>query len=398
MKKLLLLAIIAAFFGFSSQPVIAEPHIDEMGSLIEEVSLLNLLRGLYLSEEQATKISALAIEAKHIRQETISKIKKLNTLPVLKKLRDELYTALAEKPPQIREKAVELDNENHILTGKALTKIAKMEDQLKKILSPGQLNIFWEFSPCVVPELDFENPTRAGQAAATSRLMPVVDLIRSASDNMWKKHGQAYMNHILKIIEQEAGKMTDEVREDMRRRLVKQAWKVRQMSEPDYLLRKESLAGGFMLVNREHTLRSGYRKTGKLARFFLSDAAANVMPKWVEIHFKKKENSNKTNIIIPEKKKSCTIEQSESSKLPLNIKNEDKDKYFWEVQVPDSISRLGETPFLQHLYCAFPLSHSKAMFNEEDQYVDKCILLNGLAPILTGKGKMQYYSKVEGEP
>lgn len=101
-----------------------------------------------------------------------------------------------------------------------------MEDEIKTMLSHGQQNIFWSFVPCIVPEVDFENPVRTGQAAASSRLMPACELIRTTSEEMWKKHGQAYLDHILKVIEQDAGKMTEETREDLRRRLVKHAWRI----------------------------------------------------------------------------------------------------------------------------------------------------------------------------
>lgn len=75
MKKILLVLMIfllpTASFAYS------EPQIDEMGQLIEEISLLNLLRGIYLSEEQAREITVYAVEAEKIRQEHLKKNKRI---------------------------------------------------------------------------------------------------------------------------------------------------------------------------------------------------------------------------------------------------------------------------------------------------------------------------------
>ncbi len=391
MKKLFLLLFILATVSLS-----AEPYIDQMGDLVEEISLLNVLRGMYLTRDQAHKIARLTAEAEKIRNDALKEIKALDSIQPMTRLRDDLYTALAEDPPKIREKVVELDDAAHEIIGRALDQIARMEEEIKKILSPGQQDIFWEFIPCIVPEVDFENPVRTGQAAASSRLMPALELVRNTPGDMWEKHGQAFVDHVLKITENEAGKMTDDVREDLRRRLVKHCWKIRSMKEADFMINKNKLAEELLLVNREHTQRSGHRVTGKLARFFLSPAAARVMPKWVEIHFGKDSRP------APEPKieKGCIeVDQSEPRIWQVPEKVTDKDKYFWEHQVPESLSRLRETPFWDHVNMAFPKAFSKCLFDENDRYVDKELLINEAAIVfLKREGKLKFYSETQGEP
>ncbi|MEW6709052.1 MAG: hypothetical protein AB1403_04450 [Candidatus Riflebacteria bacterium] len=391
MKKLFLLLFILATVSLS-----AEPYIDQMGDLVEEISLLNVLRGMYLTRDQAHEIARLTAEAEKIRNDALKEIKALDSIQPMTQLRDELYTALAEDPPKIREKVVELDNAAHEITGRALDRIARMEEEIKKILSPGQQDIFWEFIPCIVPEVDFENPVRTGQAAASSRLMPALELVRNTPNDMWEKHGQAFVDHVLKITENEAGKMTDDVREDLRRRLVKHCWKIRSMKEADFMINKSKLAEELLLINREHTQRSGFRTTGKLARFFLSPAAARVLPKWLEIHFGKESKMNET----PKIEKGC-VEGSQSDKKigPLPEKATDKDQHFWEVQVPQSLARLAETPYYDHVHTAFPKAFSKCLFDENDRYIDKENLINEAAMVfLKREGKLKFYSETQGEP
>lgn len=393
MKKIFVL--ILTFFCFLS-PLSAEPYIDEMGDLVEEISLLNVLRGMYLSEEQARTICELALEAEKIRSEAFAEIRALGSIPPMKQLRDELYAALAEDPPKIRAEVVKLDNKAHEITGLALDRVAKMEEQIKKILSPGQQDIFWVFVPCIVPEVDFENPIRTGQAAASSRLMPALELVRNTPKDMWEKHGQAFVDHVLKVTENEAGKMTDDVREDLRRRLVKHCWKIRTMSEADYMINKNKLAEELLLINREHTQRSGFRTTGKLARFFLSPTAARVFPKWVEIHFGKEAKSGKEKG-LQQGKLEPAPEKKPIWEVPVKIT--DKDKYFWETQVPKSLARLNETPYFDHINTAFPKAYSKTFFDENDRYIEKDRLINEAAEVfLKRQGQLKFYTQTQGEP
>lgn len=410
MKRIMqLMIVIVIAFAPSLQ---ASDYIDAMGDLVEEISLLNVLRGIYLNEEQAKRIAELAAEAEKIRAAARAEVEALAALPHFEQLRDELYTALAENPPEVRKQVVILDNRAHQITGRALDQIASMEADIKTILTHGQQNIFWEFVPCIVPEVDFENPARTGQAAASSRLMPACELIRTTGEEMWKKHGQAYLDHILKVIEQDAGKMTDDTREDLRRRLVKHAWKIRKMKEADYMINRNKLAEELLLINREHTLRSGFRTTGKIARFFLSPAAARVMPRWIETHFaagKPTAASEVTQSVasspaaapLPEEK---AIEKGPAASSPVDLNqsqapgSSDPDRKFWEELVPKSLARLSETPYYDHILHAYGKSYSRRLFDEENRYIDTFSLLKESGVILTRERDLTYYTLTQGEP
>lgn len=399
MKKLFIILALALLLPVSTLRA-ADNYIDKMGDLVEEISLLNVLRGIYLNEQQARRIAELAAEAEKLRNDARAEVEKLAALPAFSQLRDELYTALAENPPAVRAKVVELDNKAHQITGDVLHKIALMEDEIKTLLSHGQQNIFWSFVPCIVPEVDFENPVRTGQAAASSRLMPACELIRKTSEEMWKKHGQAYLDHILKVIEQDAGKMTEETREDLRRRLVKHAWKIRKMKEADYMINRDKLAEELLLINREHTMRSGFRITGKIARFFLSPAAARVMPKWIETHFSAApgQGSEPGSKKADDKSVAPPAAQPAAADQSMAPAATDLDREFWETLVPKSLARLSETPYYDHILHAYGKPLSRSLFDEENKYVETLKLLKEASVILTREGDLKYYTLTQGEP
>ena len=411
MKKV---AILLFCLMLVNSAVFAEDnYIDELGALVEEISLLNVLRGLYLNEEQARQIANFALEAEAIREKAKADIAQLQATEAFRQLRDELYTALVEDPPPIRSKVVEFDNQAHEITGEALNKIARLEDEVRKVLTHGQQKIIWEFVPCIVPELDFENPVRTGQAEASSRLLPALKLIRNTPEDMWKKHGQDYLDHILKVTEQEVGKMTDDTRDDLRRRLVKHAWKIRKMNEADFMINRDKLAEELLLINREHTLRSGHRITGKIARFLLSSHAAKVLPKWVETHFSQSAvpTTPYGTDVTPASESVPVSESSESNAVPASSSENldqslapatekpaiDADIHFWNELVPASLARLAETPFYDHIYHAFGQNYSQAFFDENNRYADIYEVINNAGKILEG-GRPDYYSLTPGEP
>lgn len=408
MRKILTLLLVTVVFAAGSAG--ADPYIDRVGQVIEEVSIVNLLRGMYLTKEQADIIYKLTIKAEKVRQQALKDVKALNMVEKYEALREALFTALPEAPPAMREEVVEYDEKAHNIVGGALDKIAAMEEEIQRALTPGQQDIFWEFVPCIVPEHDFENPIRAGQAAASTRLMPALELIRKTPAETWEKHGQAFVDHVLKITEQEAGKMTDDVREDLRRRLVKQCWKIRKMSEPDYLIKKEELAEDLLLVNREHTFRSSHRKTGKIARFFLSPAAYRVYPRWYKMHFgdkaaakTKEEALNEDDEARIDKQKSQeknenTVSEKEKD-MSLNSNENKVNDPFWSEQVPEALANLREPPFVRHFFLLTPQHYSERVFLETDKYVDKETLVNEAARVfLKREGELTYYSLIQGEP
>ena len=403
MKRLLVFFVVLMLTtSASAQP---DNYINDVGALVEEVSLLNLLRGLYLNEDQAKKIAALALEAESIRESAKQEVASLSVLPHLTQLRDDLFTALAEDPPAVRARVVELDNRAHQITGQALDKISQLEEQVRLVLTHGQQKIFWDFVPCIVPELDLENPVRTGQAEASSRLMPALKLIRATSEDMWKKHGQDYLDHILKVIEQDVGKMTEDTREDLRRRLVKHAWKIRKMKEADFMIHRNSLAEDLLLINREHTRRSGYRLTGKIARFLLSPTAVKILPRWVETHFSKDSGDSSSESQSETAEPSVTpagaqpaVQKLDQSVVPAGAAGgADADKLFWSQLVPKSLARLSETPYYDRIYHAFGKPYSLSFFDEENRYVDYYSLIEEAGVILQGE-RPRYYSLTPGEP
>jgi hypothetical protein len=124
------------------------------------------------------------------------------------------------------------------------------------------------------------------------------------------------------------------------------------------------------------------------------------MPKWVEIHFGKnrsEENSSSTKSTDKQGRLLPEVEKEPIWKVPEKVT--DQDRYFWEVQVPKSLARLSETPFIDHITTLFPKAGSITFFDENDRYVEKEALINEVANVfLKREGELRFYRQTQGEP
>lgn len=274
----------ASVAGFPRAAWSAPRPVAELEEIREEISLLNLLRGLYLSKEQVRKISDLARQAQTLRDTAVEPFlkEKERILKTFSGLRDSLYLAPgAEKTAQ--EQAQKLDHEMKEAMGSVHDRISQMEEEVDGILTEAQACIVDDFKPCLIPPKDLRNPVRVGQANDTpGALGKVADLIWAAPDGLWKARGSRLLEALAGKLEEESGAMSGAMKADVRRRIGEIAARIRKTSDVDYAVKRGDLAKEFLLIDPGKALKQGHKKIGKNGRWLLSDTAARVLPRWLE--------------------------------------------------------------------------------------------------------------------
>ncbi len=411
-------------------PICGHPaSVDAVCAVTEEISILNLLRGLYLTKEQTTALAALASEAQAIRTRTLARLEQRPTLKALQQLRDDLYTSLPEEPPKSRPAAIDENRQYHHIVGEMLDEIAGLEDRVASQLTRSQIDVFWGFAPCVVPEIDFEQPVRVGQVAGSAKTLPIVELIRSTPEHVWRTRGREYLQELMAIFEREVGKMTPDVRGDLQHRINMIALKIRRASDVDFMTNKGEYARELMIIEREKTLRSGHRRTGKLARFFLSPAAAVVLPRWYESHWGSQIGTASASgtpavlefprpasspLATPAPAPSPTV--GSQSALPPNTVREnfganacqhpclysrrtgDVEADRFAAAAIGSFRLIAEVPFLDHVTDAFGIVDPMATSGERARDVDIAVSFADAANILTNRRARTMFTQQQGEP
>jgi len=263
----------------------AAPRIPiELEEVREEISLLNLLRGLYLSKDQAGKILELARKAQALRDTAAVPFLKdrERIVEAFGKLRDALYLPPgAEKEAQ--EKAKGLDHEMKEAAGTAQDAIVGLEREVDAVLTEAQACIIEDFKPCLIPPHDLRNPVRVGQANDTPNMLgKIADLIHAAPPAFWEDRGGILLNKVAGKLEEESGAMSSTFKGDVRGRLNEIASRIRATSDVDYAVKRGGLAQELLLIDPRKALKQGHQKTGKNARWLLSDVTVRVLPRWIE--------------------------------------------------------------------------------------------------------------------
>ncbi|MBI3039108.1 hypothetical protein HYY75_08685 [bacterium] len=288
--RFLKIALAAIFFCslLLSEVSLAKPKDEksfhELEEIRAEISLLNLLRGLYLSKDQAKKVIEIANRAQAFRDETKQLLERdyENVKEDFTGLRDSLFQPVGKEKP-FQNKASVLNDRIKEAREVTQEKIAGLEDEARLVLSSAQLEIIDGFKPCLVPPKDLSNPVRVGQASAEGgKLEKLVELIHSTPETVWKERGDSLLAKVANHIEAESGEMTPDMKSDIKARLSKTAGKIRQASDVDFVLKKNTLESEMLLINPKKTLSHEHRKSGKIAQWLLSPTAFSVLPKWLE--------------------------------------------------------------------------------------------------------------------
>jgi len=261
----------------------AQAKVQESQRIRDEISLLNLLRGLYLSLDQLDRLIVLADRAAAIRQEAaVAFAAKANTyLADLAALRDALYSTTG--PTQ--EHNTRASRGHHELeTGpryKVMEEIVKVEDEARKVLNEAQIAVIEGFSPCLIPPKNLSDPIAVGQAQTTVREEAFLDLVRRMPDSLYQQRRLLLADALVARGEREKGKVSADARRGLVSAYGKKLDEVRRMTAVDYDLKKKDIAKSFQMYE-EKNYSHGYRMPGAVARYLLSAEAAQVMRRWRE--------------------------------------------------------------------------------------------------------------------
>ncbi|MBF0408889.1 MAG: hypothetical protein HQM10_16190 [Candidatus Riflebacteria bacterium] len=288
---------------------------NEIAEIREEISLLNLLRGLYLSADQINQLSVLAGKAQEIRDSEQDEVQKNRELIIsaLSDLRNTLYLAPGSEEAA-QKKAGKLEKVVKDIKGENMDSLAALEDQAAAILSDAQLSIVEDFKPCLIPPKDLKNPVRVGQAGNDGILIKTAELIFLTPENLWKTRGDKFLSKILQKIEEEAGEMTASGKEDLKTRLKKISEQIRSLNKVDFELQKSSLAKELLIINPKKAMKHGHRKTGKILQFLLSDTACSVLSKWKECADKIPQFSHSESEECPSYEEAASLVESANKK------------------------------------------------------------------------------------
>lgn len=263
------------------------PLRKQVESLKGDISSINLLNALHLSREQLSQILKLAQEAKRVREgafnspQVISSLQ--NAAAAFQSLRSEIQQGSPARG-EIPARAVQMEHRLKELKEQAIQQLQAqyqaLEDRLRRVLSPEQLQVVQDFNPCLIPPLELRNPVRAGQAAVNEGAIKHLRRLRQLPEDKWQAQKQGIIRGMVEKFSKNRYRLSEAEKRQEQARLLEWAEKVRRMPEMDFELNKEKLVESFRPPDRLKELRAELERRSphvrqanlsKVGRFLLSE-------------------------------------------------------------------------------------------------------------------------------
>jgi len=249
-----------------------------------EISLLNLINGLYLSPDQISQMLEILREVEGIREKYRSKAVSqahqmeeiLNEFREILGRNEEIDQEFIRKFHQAKKTGEDFKEEHH-------SALMPYQDQMQGVLNENQLALIEEFKPCIVPPQDTRNPVRVGQAAGDTRKgEKLLTRIRQMDENVYRRRKPVLIDRHIERAERRVGLFSDEERVEEERRVADILKRARELSDLDFEARKGDLARE-LIEPYEKALQSRHRKRrgdlDKLAKFLLDPKLIPILEK-----------------------------------------------------------------------------------------------------------------------
>jgi hypothetical protein len=160
--------------------------------------------------------------------------------------------------------------------------LARIEQRTAKILTAGQKQIIEDFKPCLIPPKNLRNPTRAGQANDSGRIVQLLSRSRTMPVRKFERRFDAYFDKHIYRLEDYHGPMSDEEIAAEEKRIIGIIRNAHAMSDVDFEINKEEIARRIDPRNKIKKLKANGRsekpnRPGKVARFLLSDRVVPIL-------------------------------------------------------------------------------------------------------------------------
>ncbi len=254
----------------------AEQRIQD---LREDISLLNLINGLNLTQDQMKGLLALAKQARDLRRAYFDEASQ--TIGEAESSFRELKGVIEknrEIPRQVEARAGRANENIKLLAQAYLKDLQGLSGKAKRLLLESQLVVIDEFKPCLIPPRNLKNPVRAGQADEGEAGVAMLGKLRQMPEAVFQARADFLAEEHVGRIERHLGKLPPHERQDAKRNFSEVVCKAREMDAVQFNLNKGELAASLRperLVQKvgSRLEEQAYGKPDKVAKFLLSDRA-----------------------------------------------------------------------------------------------------------------------------
>lgn len=236
---------------------------EQVATLQDDISAINLLNALHLNREQMEQILQLAQEARQAREATINSPEIKESLRQATAAYTPLRAEIQKGAPargEIPARAAQIEHHLRDLRDQANQQLSvhyqALEARLRQVLSPEQLKVAQDFNPCLIPPLDLRDPVRAGQAMSSDGAIKQLRRLRQIPQERWQARKEEIIQRMVENYSQNRFRLSEAEQAAERSRLLNLMEKVRCLPEVDFEMNKEKLAEELIPKDRLKDLRA----------------------------------------------------------------------------------------------------------------------------------------------
>jgi len=215
--------------------------------LESQITTLNLINGLYLTEEQMLTIIDLAKGAKKIKEDYLEHYSHRydEATQPLEDLKSELINDKGYIDEDVKKKAQRVHNKDLHIKSEFAEEMRLIIDKTKNTLTENQIYLIRDFKPCLIPP---KGPLRIGQSSDHTGFLEKLERIRSMSERDYLQKRYSMVDRVQGRIEDapayrlRGDQMSEE---ELRGKVIGIFDKVRSLSDVDFEMQKEEIAQEF---------------------------------------------------------------------------------------------------------------------------------------------------------
>ncbi|MHC4944664.1 MAG: hypothetical protein ACYTG7_16730 [Planctomycetota bacterium] len=271
----------------------------EVKELQEDITLLNLINGMHFTKKQ---IREILTQARKLEPDLAPLVEREDEadldeeIRVLQSMRSDMIKKgdiSSAKKSRYRELNKKKYQKKKIwkLTPKLKEKVEKSAFNVVEMLSPAQQEVLMEFKPCLIPPKNLKNPVRVGQARDSGPMKKFLEGIRDLPEIIYVNAIDEIVAEAVQGAERHVGAMPEREREEFIEKLLDAIEHVRNMSDVEFALNKETLAEELAPVDRAELIREclaemgvpRYQVQGKVVQFLLVPRAVPLLERRLEL-------------------------------------------------------------------------------------------------------------------
>lgn len=261
----------------------------------EEISTLNLINGLNLTEDQIKQIIECNKELETLRQGCNKEFESVasDTLDAYGKLKEAVEKNQGI-PKDVERKAFMMEQQIKQMREEMMQEAGQIEKKLDGILTEAQMEVINTFNPCLIPPKNLKDPVRAGQANDNDHILNMFKRIRSLPADVYDKEKDKIVSKHLEEIQKHIGKLTEQEYEQEKQNTLTVFEKVRAMKDVEFELNGPEVATDYMKHGKKlkgEELRDEMMKLnqtrhgglGRAGRYLLGPTVVQVLTKRLEM-------------------------------------------------------------------------------------------------------------------